>query len=59
MTGQAWFTLLLFLAVLAALGVPLGIYMARIANPAPMQTLGPPPNGKYANRGSDAPRESP
>jgi potassium-transporting ATPase potassium-binding subunit len=36
MTGQAWFTLLLFLAVLAALGVPLGIYMARIANAAPI-----------------------
>jgi K+-transporting ATPase ATPase A chain len=35
MTGQAWFTLLLFLAVLAALAVPLGIYMARIANPEP------------------------
>jgi potassium-transporting ATPase potassium-binding subunit len=36
MTGQAWFALLLFLAVLAALGVPLGIYMARIANAAPI-----------------------
>jgi len=36
MTGQAWFTLLFFLAVLAALGVPLGIYMARIANAAPI-----------------------
>jgi potassium-transporting ATPase potassium-binding subunit len=36
MTGQAWFTLLLFLAVLTALGVPLGIYMARIANAAPI-----------------------
>ena len=36
MTGQAWFTLLLFLAVLAALSVPLGIYMARIADAAPI-----------------------
>jgi potassium-transporting ATPase potassium-binding subunit len=35
-TGQAWFTLLLFLAVLTALGAPLGIYMARIANAAPI-----------------------
>jgi potassium-transporting ATPase potassium-binding subunit len=35
-TGQAWFTLLLFLAVLAALGVPLGIYMAHIASAAPV-----------------------
>jgi K+-transporting ATPase ATPase A chain len=36
MTGQAWFTLPLFLAVLAALAAPLGIYMARIAHAAPI-----------------------
>src|SRR5579862_9047806 len=29
-----------------------------VANPAPMQTLGPPPKGKYANRGRDAARGS-
>ena len=36
MSGQAWFTLVLYLAVLAALGYPLAIYMARIANAAPI-----------------------
>ncbi|HME40832.1 MAG TPA: potassium-transporting ATPase subunit KdpA [Steroidobacteraceae bacterium] len=36
MSGQAWFTLILFLAVLAALGYPLAIYMSRIANAAPI-----------------------
>jgi potassium-transporting ATPase potassium-binding subunit len=36
MSGQAWFTLLSFLGVLAALAVPLGSYMARIANAAPI-----------------------
>lgn len=36
MSGQAWFTLISFLAVLAALAYPLGIYMARIANAAPI-----------------------
>jgi potassium-transporting ATPase potassium-binding subunit len=36
MTGQAWFTLPLFLAVLGALAAPLGIYMARIAHAAPI-----------------------
>jgi potassium-transporting ATPase potassium-binding subunit len=36
MSGQAWFTLLLFLGVLAALGFPLGIYMTRIADAAPI-----------------------
>jgi K+-transporting ATPase ATPase A chain len=39
MTGQAWFALPLFLAVLAALAAPLGIYMARIANAAPIGGL--------------------
>jgi K+-transporting ATPase A subunit len=36
MSAQGWFTLVLYLAVLAALGFPLGIYMARIANAAPI-----------------------
>jgi K+-transporting ATPase ATPase A chain len=36
MSGQAWFTLALYLAVLAALSYPLAIYMARIANAAPI-----------------------
>jgi potassium-transporting ATPase potassium-binding subunit len=36
MTGQAWFALIFFLAVLAALAYPLGIYMARIAADAPI-----------------------
>jgi K+-transporting ATPase ATPase A chain len=36
MSGEAWFTLLLFLAVLAALAYPLGVYMARIASAAPL-----------------------
>ncbi len=39
MTGQAGFSLLLFLGVLAALGYPLGIYMARIAQTAPIGGL--------------------
>jgi K+-transporting ATPase ATPase A chain len=33
MSEQAWFTLALFLGVLAAFAYPLAIYMARIANP--------------------------
>jgi K+-transporting ATPase ATPase A chain len=36
MTGQAWFSLLLFLAVLVALAYPLGILLARIADAAPI-----------------------
>jgi K+-transporting ATPase ATPase A chain len=36
MSGQAWFALILFLVVLIALAYPLGIYMARIANAAPI-----------------------
>ena len=34
MTGQAWFTLALFVAVLLALSFPLAIYMARIGDAA-------------------------
>ena len=36
MSGQAWFALILFLGVLFALAYPLGTYMARIANEAPI-----------------------
>ena len=36
MSGQAWFTLLTYLVVLAALAVPSASYMARIANAAPI-----------------------
>jgi K+-transporting ATPase ATPase A chain len=36
MSGQAWFTLALYLGVLVALAYPLAIFMARIANPAPI-----------------------
>ena len=36
MSGQAWFSLLLYLGVLLALAYPLGIYLTRIADAAPM-----------------------
>jgi potassium-transporting ATPase potassium-binding subunit len=36
MSGQAWFTLVLFLGVLAAASYPLAIYLARIGDPAPI-----------------------
>jgi K+-transporting ATPase ATPase A chain len=36
MSGQAWFTLALYLGVLVALAYPLAIFMARIANPEPI-----------------------
>jgi len=36
MSTQAWFTLILFLGVLAALSYPLAIYLARIGDPAPI-----------------------
>jgi potassium-transporting ATPase potassium-binding subunit len=39
MSAQAWFMLILFLAVLAALAYPLGVYMARIADAAPIGGL--------------------
>ena len=39
MSGQAWFSLLLYLAVLVALAYPLGIYLARIADVAPIGGL--------------------
>ena len=36
MSGQAWFMLVSFLVVLGALAYPLGIYMARVADSAPI-----------------------
>jgi K+-transporting ATPase ATPase A chain len=39
MSGQAWFTLALYLGVLVALAYPLAIFMARIANPVPIGGL--------------------
>jgi len=36
MSGQGWFTLILYLAVLVALSYPLSIYMARMAAVAPI-----------------------
>ena len=36
MSAQAWSTLILYLGVLAALGYPLGIYLARIGDPTPI-----------------------
>ncbi len=36
MGGQGWFTLTMYLAVLIALAYPLAIYLARIANSAPI-----------------------
>jgi K+-transporting ATPase ATPase A chain len=39
MSSQGWFTLILYLGVLVALSYPLAIYMARIANAAPMGGL--------------------
>jgi potassium-transporting ATPase potassium-binding subunit len=39
MSSQGWFTLILYLAALIALSYPLAIYMARIANAAPIGGL--------------------
>jgi K+-transporting ATPase ATPase A chain len=39
MSSQGWFALILYLAVLVALSYPLAIYMARIANAAPIGGL--------------------
>jgi K+-transporting ATPase ATPase A chain len=36
MSAQAWSTLILYLGVLAALGYPLAIYLARIGDPTPI-----------------------
>jgi K+-transporting ATPase ATPase A chain len=39
MSSQGWFTLILYLTALVALSYPLAIYMARIANAAPIGGL--------------------
>jgi potassium-transporting ATPase potassium-binding subunit len=60
MSGQAWFTLLLFLAVLAALAYPLGIYMARIAEAAPIGgAIGKLERGIYRAAGVDPAHDMP
>jgi potassium-transporting ATPase potassium-binding subunit len=60
MSGQAWFMLILFLAVLLALAYPLGIYMARIANAAPIGGLvGRLERGIYRMAAVDAAEDMP
>src|SRR3984885_10064226 len=60
MTGQAWFTLLLYLAVLCAAGYPLAIYMARIADLTPIGGLvGRVERAIYRAAGVDAAEEMP
>ena len=60
MTGQSWFMLLLFLGVLAALSFPLGIYMARIADSAPVGGLiGKLERAIYRVSGVDAAQDMP
>jgi K+-transporting ATPase ATPase A chain len=60
MSGQAWFTLLLFLAVLVALAYPLGIYMARIADAAPIGgVIGKLERGIYRAAGVDPAHDMP
>ncbi|MGB6307330.1 MAG: potassium-transporting ATPase subunit KdpA [Steroidobacteraceae bacterium] len=60
MSGQAWFTLLLFLGVLAALAYPLGIYMARIADGAPIGGfIGRFERGIYRAAGVDPHKDMP
>ena len=60
MSGQAWFTLLLFLAVLAALAYPLGIYMARVADAAPIGgAIGKLERGIYRAAGVDPAHDMP
>jgi K+-transporting ATPase ATPase A chain len=60
MTGQAWFMVPLFLAVLAALAAPLGIYMARIANAAPIGgVIGGFERVIYRTAGVDATQDMP
>jgi K+-transporting ATPase ATPase A chain len=60
MSGQAWFALLLFLAVLAALAYPLGVYMARIADAAPIGgVIGKLERGIYRAAGVDPAQDMP
>jgi potassium-transporting ATPase potassium-binding subunit len=60
MTGQAWFTLLLYLAVLGAAGYPLAIYMTRIADLTPIGGIvGRVERAIYRAAGVDAAEEMP
>ncbi|MEP6885995.1 MAG: potassium-transporting ATPase subunit KdpA [Gammaproteobacteria bacterium] len=60
MTGQAWYTLLLYLGVLTALSYPLGIYMARIADTAPIDGMvGKIERAIYRVAGVDAAQDMP
>jgi potassium-transporting ATPase potassium-binding subunit len=58
MSAQAWFMLVLFLAVLAVLAYPLAAYLARIANPSPIGGLfGKVERALYRAAGVDAAQE--
>ncbi|HXC08083.1 MAG TPA: potassium-transporting ATPase subunit KdpA [Steroidobacteraceae bacterium] len=60
MSGQAWFTLLLYLAVLCAAAYPLAIYMARIADLTPIGGIvGRVERAIYRAAGVDAAEEMP
>ncbi len=60
MTGQAWFTLALFLGVLVALAYPLAIYLARIADAKPIGGIcGKVERLIYRASGTDAAQDMP
>jgi potassium-transporting ATPase potassium-binding subunit len=60
MTGQAWFTLALFLGVLVALAYPLAIYLARIADAKPIRGIcGKVERLIYRASGTDAAQDMP
>jgi K+-transporting ATPase ATPase A chain len=60
MSTQAWFTLALYLGVLAALSYPLAIYMARIADPGPIGSIfGKLERVMYRAAGVDAAQDMP
>jgi K+-transporting ATPase ATPase A chain len=60
MSTQAWFTLALYLGVLAALSYPLAIYMARIADPGPIGGIfGKLERVMYRAAGVDAAQDMP
>jgi K+-transporting ATPase ATPase A chain len=60
MSTQAWFTLALYLGVLAAVGYPLAIYMARIADSGPIGGIvGKLERVMYRAAGVDAAQDMP
>jgi K+-transporting ATPase ATPase A chain len=60
MSGPAWFTLVLYFAVLIALALPLGNYLARIAHAAPIGgAAGKLERAIYRAAGVDAAQEMP